>query len=136
DEFGIQRNKRRGGVGRTDRNAAVAIEQRMFPVHALWGVSEAGIAASPVARQAIAVIQAARILRYVAAQRASVPDLRSGDPSRCIRQHAVIRADSWAALDLGQRRQGTDFDTIRRFTYPLEFREAADVDDSLGALDA
>ena len=107
------------GLTATQRSA---IEQRMLAVHAFRRVGEAGIAAGPIAGQAIAVIKAARILRDVAADGAGVADLRAGDPARRIRQHAVLRPDDRIALDLGQRGQRADLDPVRRFLDPLAAR--------------
>ena len=113
-----------------------AIEQRMLAVHPFRRVGEAGVAAGAIAGQAVAVVEAARILRDVAAHRAGVADLRAGHPARRIGQHAVVRADHRAALDLGQRGQRADLDAVRRFADALQFGDAADIDHRLGALGA
>ena len=78
------------GLTATQRSA---VEQRVLAVHALRRVGEAGVAAGAVAGQAVAVVQAARVLRDVAADRAGVADLRAGHAARRIGQHAVVRAD-------------------------------------------
>ena len=113
-----------------------AVEQRMLAVHAFRRVGEAGVAAGAVAGQAIAVVDAARILRDVAAHRAGVADLRAGHAARRIGQHAVVRTDGRAALDLGQRGQRADLDAVRRLANALQLGDAGDIDHRLRALGA
>ena len=108
----------------------------MLAIHALRRVGEAGVAAGAIARQAGAVIPAARVLGRVAADRPGVADLRARDLAGRVREQPVLRADHWIALDLGERGQRADLDAVGGFADALELGDAAEIDHRLWALDA
>src|SRR4051812_37228084 len=100
------------------------------------GVGKAVIPPRPVAGKAIAVIEAARILRGVAADGAGVADLRARDMADGIGQQAVLLPDHRIVLDIGEAGKGADLNAIGRFLHAFHLGNAAEIHHGLGALDA
>ena len=86
DHLRVERDQRRRGVRRADRDAAIGLEDRMLAIDRRRRVGVADVAAGAVARPAGAVVVAPRVLADVAADRSLIADLRRGDDARRLRQ--------------------------------------------------
>ena len=136
DHRRVERDERRRGVRRVDRDAAVGVEDRVLAVHRRRRVGVADVAAGAVAGPAAAVVPAARVLRHVAAERALVADLRRGDQLRRFHQQAELLAHHRVLDDLGERRHRADLEAAVDFLDALELLDLPEVDDRLRLLQA
>ena len=128
--------KRRRGIGRIHRHAALGVKNRVLAIPAHRRIGVADVAAGAVARPARTVVPAARVLRHVAAKRALIADLRRGHQFRGLRQQSVLLLDDGVVHDFGERRHRADFDAVAGRANAPEFLDSAQVDHRFRFLDS
>ena len=108
----VEREQRRGEIGRRDRDAVARLEAVLAVIADL---RVAGVAAGEPARQVgVAEVPAAHVLRQIARDRALIAQLRRrGLPGR-LRERGVAPGHARVGRDVGHARRGADDETPAR----------------------
>jgi len=118
-------------------HAAVGVQYRMFAIAPLRSIGVANVAARAVTRPPGAVIVAARVLRYVAADGPLVADLRRGSQFGAFRKQSEALLDDGILHHLGERSHRSNLDAaVRRGANPAQLVDTAQIHHYLGLLDA
>src|SRR5438105_15441209 len=99
----------------------------MLAIPASRRVGVANVSPGTVARPARTVIPTARVLRYIAADSALVPDLRRSNQFGGFREKPIFFFDDGVFHHLGESSHRTDFDTITGGANAPEFLDSAEV---------
>src|SRR5579872_1580462 len=127
---------RRSGIRRADSHTTVRAENRVLAVDRGRRIGIAEIAAGTVAVKAASVIPAARILRYVPANGALVPDLWGGSRFCGFAQDLEFCLHAGMIYDIGKRGHGADFQTAIHVPDSDQFLDLAQIDHHFRTFDA
>src|SRR3984957_4005644 len=135
-ELGGERDQSRRRIRGIHRHAADRMQNRMLAVATLRCIGITDVPTSAVARPTGAVIPTSSILRYVAAKRALIPDLRRSHQLRAVGQQFVLLSDDGMLGHFRQRGHRSDLDAVGGGANSLEFLDAAQINHDLRFLDA